>query len=89
MRVTSFIERDGYRPGDARSDTGQYNTALGRVPRCAEMQDDLARSVPNEKGASLQSPVGNGRCPVGAISPDGDFNFSACYTHNYREFSGA
>lgn len=27
-------------------------------------------------------------CPVGAISPDGDFQFSACYTHNYREFMG-
>ena len=27
-------------------------------------------------------------CPVGAISPQGDFNFSACYTHNYREFMG-
>src|SRR4051812_49174141 len=27
-------------------------------------------------------------CPVGAIAPDGDFNFSACYTHNYREFMG-
>src|SRR6202171_6501432 len=27
-------------------------------------------------------------CPVGAISPDGQFNFSACYTHNYREFLG-
>lgn len=27
-------------------------------------------------------------CPVGAILPDGDFNFSACYTHNYREFMG-
>ena len=25
-------------------------------------------------------------CPVGAISSEGDFNFSACYTHNYREF---
>jgi len=25
-------------------------------------------------------------CPVGAISADGHFNFSACYTHNYREF---
>jgi hypothetical protein len=25
---------------------------------------------------------------VGAISPDGHFNFSACYTHNYREFMG-
>ena len=27
-------------------------------------------------------------CPVGAISADGAFNFSACYTHNYREFMG-
>jgi NAD-dependent dihydropyrimidine dehydrogenase PreA subunit len=27
-------------------------------------------------------------CPVGAISPDGAFNFQACYTHNYREFMG-
>lgn len=25
-------------------------------------------------------------CPVGAIEPDGSFRFSACYTHNYREF---
>jgi NAD-dependent dihydropyrimidine dehydrogenase PreA subunit len=25
-------------------------------------------------------------CPVGAISPDGDFQFSSCATHNYREF---
>lgn len=27
-------------------------------------------------------------CPVGAIGMDGHFNFSACYTHNYREFMG-
>ena len=27
-------------------------------------------------------------CPVGAIDPSGAFNFSACYTHNYREFMG-
>jgi ferredoxin len=25
-------------------------------------------------------------CPVGAISTNGDFNFSSCYSHNYREF---
>lgn len=25
-------------------------------------------------------------CPVGAIHDDGDFDFLACYTHNYREF---
>jgi len=27
-------------------------------------------------------------CPVGAIGADSYFNFSACYTHNYREFMG-
>jgi Fe-S-cluster-containing hydrogenase component 2 len=27
-------------------------------------------------------------CPVGAIHPDGQFDFSACNTHNYREFMG-
>jgi ferredoxin len=25
-------------------------------------------------------------CPVGAIKPDGGFDFLTCYTHNYREF---
>ncbi len=27
-------------------------------------------------------------CPTGAIHSDGRFDFSACYTHNYREFMG-
>ena len=27
-------------------------------------------------------------CPVGAIGSDGSFDFSSCYTHNYREFMG-
>ncbi len=27
-------------------------------------------------------------CPTGAIGSDGRFDFSACYTHNYREFMG-
>ena len=27
-------------------------------------------------------------CPEGAIGPDGSFNFSSCFTHNYREFLG-
>ncbi len=27
-------------------------------------------------------------CPVGAIAPDGGFRFTACLTHNYREFMG-
>lgn len=27
-------------------------------------------------------------CPSGAIGPNGSFNFSSCFTHNYREFMG-
>ena len=27
-------------------------------------------------------------CPTGAIGSEGSFDFSACYTHNYREFMG-
>ena len=27
-------------------------------------------------------------CPVGAIHTNGEFDFSACYNHNYREFMG-
>lgn len=27
-------------------------------------------------------------CPVGAIAPDGRFDFAGCATHNYREFMG-
>jgi Fe-S-cluster-containing hydrogenase component 2 len=27
-------------------------------------------------------------CPVGAIKHDGAFDFTTCYTHNYREFLG-
>jgi Fe-S-cluster-containing hydrogenase component 2 len=27
-------------------------------------------------------------CPVGAIGTDGSFNFTSCFTHNYREFMG-
>lgn len=27
-------------------------------------------------------------CPVGAIKPDGYFDFSACLTHNYQQFMG-
>lgn len=27
-------------------------------------------------------------CPTGAVKSDGEFDFAACYTHNYREFMG-
>src|SRR3982750_3962537 len=36
----------------------------------------------------LECKLGVAACPVGAIAADGGFNFSSCYTHNYREFMG-
>ena len=54
---------------------------------------DRRRGDRLRSAASTTTPAWNASCawrrvPVGAISPDGDFNFSACYTHNYREFMG-
>jgi len=43
---------------------------------------------PIDYNPCLQCKLCVAACPVGAISPDGDFNVSACYTHNYREFMG-
>lgn len=45
-------------------------------------------SQPIEYNPCLECKLCVAACPVGAISPDGDFNFNACYTHNYREFMG-
>lgn len=43
-------------------------------------------SKPIEYNPCLTCKLCVAACPVGAISPNGDFNFSSCYTHNYREF---
>jgi Fe-S-cluster-containing hydrogenase component 2/putative sterol carrier protein len=45
-------------------------------------------SQPIDYNPCLECKLCVAACPVGAISPEGDFNFSACYTHNYREFMG-
>ena len=46
------------------------------------------QSTPIDYNPCLECKLCVAACPVGAIAPDGGFNFSACYTHNYREFMG-
>ncbi len=58
---------------------------LGTILLDAEVSD---YSHPIDYNPCLECKLCVAACPVGAISPDGDFNFSACYTHNYREFMG-
>jgi len=50
--------------------------------------DVTAYDQPLDYNPCLECKLCVAACPTGAISPDGQFNFSACYTHNYREFMG-
>jgi ferredoxin-NADP reductase/Fe-S-cluster-containing hydrogenase component 2 len=43
---------------------------------------------PTDYNPCLECKLCVSACPVGAIGPDGSFNFSSCFTHNYREFFG-
>lgn len=43
---------------------------------------------PIEYNPCLECKLCVAACPVGAIGPDGSFNFSSCFSHNYREFLG-
>lgn len=45
-------------------------------------------NIPIDYNPCLECKLCVAACPVGAIGQDGQFNFSACYTHNYREFMG-
>ena len=45
-------------------------------------------SQPTAYNPCLECKLCVAACPVGAIKPDGQFDLSACYTHNYREFLG-
>ncbi|MFH9821927.1 SCP2 sterol-binding domain-containing protein [Streptomyces bobili] len=58
---------------------------LGTVLIDAEISD---LSQPIEFNPCLECKLCVTACPTGAIASDGHFNFSACYTHNYREFMG-
>ena len=46
------------------------------------------QSRPIDYNPCLECKLCVAACPVGAIGADGHFDFSACYTHNYREFLG-
>src|SRR6267143_430144 len=58
---------------------------LGTVLLDAEVS---AYSQPLDYNPCLECKLCVAACPTGAIGADGRFNFSACYTHNYREFMG-
>jgi ferredoxin len=58
---------------------------LGTVLMDAEA---TAYDAPIDYNPCLECKLCVAACPVGAISPDGRFDFSACITHNYREFMG-
>src|SRR5207302_95740 len=45
-------------------------------------------SQPIDYNPCLECKLCVAACPTGAIGADGAFDFSACYTHNYREFMG-
>ena len=58
---------------------------LGTVLIDAEISE---QNLPIDYNPCLDCRLCVAACPVGAISPDGSFNFLSCYTHNYREFMG-
>lgn len=60
-------------------------TLLGTVLMDAEVSE---YSHPIDYNPCLECKLCVAACPTGAIGSDGSFNFSACYTHNYREFMG-
>lgn len=57
--------------------------ALGTILLNAEVSE---YTYPIDYNPCLECKLCVSACPVGAIGADGHFNFSACYTHNYREF---
>lgn len=51
-------------------------------------QDFEAASQPLDFNPCVSCKLCVAACPVGAIKPDGYFDFSSCFTHNYQQFMG-
>lgn len=51
-------------------------------------RDVTEQSKPLDYSPCIECKLCVAACPVEAIGPDGSFNFSACYSHNYRDFLG-
>jgi ferredoxin len=58
---------------------------LGTVLIAAEVE---AAPEPLDFNPCLKCKLCVAACPVGALKPDGFFDFSACLTHNYQQFMG-
>jgi ferredoxin len=58
---------------------------LGTILMDAEVTE---YSQPLDYNPCLECKLCVAACPTGAIAADGQFDYSACYTHNYREFMG-
>jgi NAD-dependent dihydropyrimidine dehydrogenase PreA subunit len=56
---------------------------LGTIVLGVDLDEE---SAPIEYNPCLECKLCVSACPVGAIKPDGQFDPSACLTHNYREF---
>ena len=61
---------------------------LGTVMIDAEIAASDGQSKLLERNPCLECKLCVSACPVGAIKPDGYFDFSACFTHNYQQFMG-
>ncbi len=56
---------------------------LGTV---ATSLETMEQSTPIDYNPCVDCKLCVSACPVGAIAPNGSFNFSSCFSHNYREF---
>ncbi len=61
---------------------------LGTILLDQPLEPEAPQSQPIDFNPCMSCKLCVAACPVGAISPGGEFDFNACYTHNYREFMG-